>query len=224
MSSNQFLKFLTDEDFSVSNGKFKLDKISGFAVVLFYSTQCQHCGEFVNIIKQMHTLINGAHFGLLNIDTNKGIITKTKNSNLELSYVPYLVFFANSNPYMIYSGPTSIEEIKNFVIQVSLKYNKEQKQKHIESQSNIEGQGVVELQDSSSYLGQRQRSLPTNQRLMSEQVDDFDEENLACNIDDKTCIQNAGRRYDSCYLSMAEAYKSNILVPTGNSKNKNKGR
>jgi hypothetical protein len=49
------LLFLTTEDFNTQNGvkgPIMCTNIQGFSVILFYSTECQHCQSLIPIFKR----------------------------------------------------------------------------------------------------------------------------------------------------------------------------
>lgn len=213
MTSNSYIIHLNDSDFSSIGGDFKLLKYPGFVVILFHSSQCEHCVSMLEIQKKLPNLINGATFASLNLDENKGVIQKSKNSTLELTYVPYLVFFANGKPYMIYSGDNDLSDIKKFVIQVSIQYNKENKpnnnQQQIDSFNNNNNQQQIKREPIDNYGNKYQHSI--NQKKQehfnttpSTGVDQ------ACAVGDNKCLQKmeSAKRNDSCYVTLAEAYSS----------------
>lgn len=124
------LLFLTTEDFILSKGtkgNIICNTIPGFSLILFYSTQCPHCQNLIPIFKKLPGSISGCQFGMVNISSNKNLIKMSKNTILPINYVPLIILFINSKPYMIYNGPHNGNEIKRFIIEVYQKLNSKQK-------------------------------------------------------------------------------------------------
>lgn len=188
MSSSSPIQFLNEMNFSVNGEKALTINIPNFALVLFYSTRCPHCKQMIEVIKKMPTLINGCTFAMLNLDDNRGVVQKAKQSTLELKFVPYLVFYASGIPYMVYNGPTIDTEIKRFVVQVSEQY-------------------VSEFQSTNNktYLNSTNSNQSTTKSRASVVKSD-----LGCSLDDKACLEHSLKRYTGCYVSMKDAYVSNI--------------
>ena len=114
--------FLENGDFEVKkiNGSSMLcTNMKGIAVVMFYSTQCSHCHNLIPIFKQLPRAVSGCQFGMANIDLCRDVITLSKETIDPITYVPYIVFYANRRPIMKYSGPHNINEIVKFVTDVA---------------------------------------------------------------------------------------------------------
>jgi len=123
------LLFLTQDDFLItdsSKGPVLSNSLKGFSLVLFYSTQCQYCKELIPIFKNLPGTTGGCQFGMINVTTNKNIVSISKNTITPLTYVPYIVLYVNGKPFMAYQGPSDENEIRNFVIQVAQKLQKKQ--------------------------------------------------------------------------------------------------
>jgi thioredoxin-like negative regulator of GroEL len=173
------MHFLENNHFDVSsNGELSCG-LKGYTLVLFYSTKCQHCGDMIKKFEELNDTVNGCSFAQVNLDTNKPLIAKINKSNIKLTYVPFVVLFANGKPYMIYSGPVSTTELRRFILEVTDAYAKEFAQTRLEG-----GGGMTKLH----HL-------------------DGDVSN-GCKLDDDVCKTKAASKFDSCYVSMAEAYAS----------------
>jgi len=125
------MKFSTCEDFNVKNGSgtansserlLTLTDASGFDLVLFYSTQCPHCLEYVNAMKQCNDMASNVTVRLMNIDNNKDIIKMSLDTTTVLERVPYIVMYAKGEPYMSYGGPPDVKEILEYCRDVSVHY------------------------------------------------------------------------------------------------------
>jgi hypothetical protein len=124
------LLFLTVDDFLISRGtkgNILCNTIGGFSLILFYSTQCQHCQNFIPIFKKLPGTVGGCQFGMVNVGANKGLIRMSKETITPLTFVPYIVLYINTRPFMAYRGNADINEIRRFVIEVSQKINNKQK-------------------------------------------------------------------------------------------------
>jgi hypothetical protein len=123
------LLFLDNDDFTIqkgTRGDILCHSIPGFSLILFYSTQCPHCKTLIPIFKKLPGSIGGCQFGMLNVSNNKQVIALSKNTIAPITYVPYIILYHNSRPYMHYRGPLELNEIKRFVIEVAQKMQTKQ--------------------------------------------------------------------------------------------------
>lgn len=115
------LLFLTDEYFKVMptpKGDVLGTTIRGISLVLFFSTQCQYCHQFIPVFKKLPGTVGGCQFGMINISTNRSVVEKSKNTSSPLTYVPYIVLYFNGIPIMSYDGPADENNIKKFVLDI----------------------------------------------------------------------------------------------------------
>lgn len=137
------LLFLSSDDFNItkgSKGNIMCNSIPGFSLILFYSTQCQHCQTLIPIFKRLPGTIGGCQFGMINVSTNKQCVRMSRDTVAPISYVPYVVLYIQGKPFMRYNGPHESEEIKRFIIEVANKVQSKQKfsdEKVKESDSGI---------------------------------------------------------------------------------------
>ena len=118
------LIFLTTNDFHLEKGQKGMllsNRISGFSLVLFYSTQCKHCVNFVPNFRKLPGVISGCQFGMINISKNKDLIKISSRTITPIEYVPYLILYSNGKPFMRYDGQHDIKSIKNFIMDVNNK-------------------------------------------------------------------------------------------------------
>ena len=134
------LLFYTSDDFHIkktNQGNLMCHDIQGFSLILFYSTQCSHCQKIIPHFKQLPGSVNGCQFGMINVTKNKKIINLSKDTIAPISYVPYIIFYANGVPYMRHDGPNDINSIRNFVLDMANKLqNKGKFTKQNEEQSD----------------------------------------------------------------------------------------
>lgn len=124
------LLFLTSADFTVAKGakgEIMCNNISGFSLILFYSTQCQHCKTLIPTFKRLPGTIGGCQFGMVNVSTNKSCVRMSRDTIAPITYVPYIVLYINGKPFMRYNGPPHENEIRRFVIEVANKIQNKQK-------------------------------------------------------------------------------------------------
>jgi thiol-disulfide isomerase/thioredoxin len=124
------LLFLSADDFTVNKGtkgNILCHSIPGFSLILFYSTQCEHCQKLIPIFKKLPGTIGGCQFGMVNVSANKAVIKMSKDTVTPITYVPYIVLYINSKPFMKYAGPHDTGEIRRFVFEVAQKVNTKQK-------------------------------------------------------------------------------------------------
>ena len=118
------LLFLTTDDFKLignknNDSKILINNISGFSLILFYSKQCEYCKSLEPIFMKLPGTITGCHFGQINIGKNKDVIRMSQQSITPITYVPLVILYYNKKPYMRYDGPSDINEIQNFVLEVA---------------------------------------------------------------------------------------------------------
>jgi thiol-disulfide isomerase/thioredoxin len=116
------LLFLTNEDFGITKGTkgpILSNNIKGLSLILFYSTQCNYCQNFIPIFKRLPGTINGCQFGMINVSQNRQTTELSKQTVAPITYVPYIILYVNGKPYMRYDGPQDINEIKRFVVEVA---------------------------------------------------------------------------------------------------------
>lgn len=148
------LLFLTNDNFSVNSGtkgKILCNNIKGYSLVLFYSTECVHCQNLIPIFKKLPNTINNCSFGMVNISQNMGIIEKSKQTISPITYVPYILMFIDGVPYMKYNGPSQIEEIKRFIVEVVSAVNKQKFAVNTEKKSQQSNAPVLDKSNIPSY-------------------------------------------------------------------------
>lgn len=115
------LLFLNDEYFKVistSKGSVLGTTIRGISLVLFFSTQCRFCHQYIPVFKKLPGTVGGCQFGMINISTNRSVVEKSKNTISPLEYVPYIVLYINGQPVMSYDGPPNEDSIRKFVLEI----------------------------------------------------------------------------------------------------------
>ena len=140
------LLFLTTDDFHINkgnNGNIMCTTIPGFSLILFYSTQCEHCKILIPIFKQLPVNLGGCQFGMINVSHNKQCILMSRDTIADIKVVPYIILYINGKPYMRYQGPHNTNEISRFIMEVASKVQennnktilKNEQQNHNEQQN-----------------------------------------------------------------------------------------
>lgn len=155
------LLFLSSEDFQITKGTkgdILCHSIPGFALILFYSTQCAHCKTLIPIFKKLPGTIGGCQFGMINVSSNKKAVMMSQNTIAPITYVPYIVLYINGKPFMRYNGPHDSGEIRRFVIEVANKVqNKQQFSNDKVKQPKEAGRGIPEYSIGKPLHGQDER-------------------------------------------------------------------
>jgi hypothetical protein len=131
------LLFLTTEDFNIQRGikgPIMCTMIQGFSLILFYSTECQHCQSLIPIFKRLPGSVGGCQFGMINVSHNKQCVIMSRDTIAPIQVVPYIVLYINGKPHMRYNGPYVAEEIGRFIVEVARNV---QKQETVEKDSRI---------------------------------------------------------------------------------------
>jgi thioredoxin-like negative regulator of GroEL len=140
------LLFLTTDDFQLNQGikgNIMCNSIQGFSLILFYSTQCQHCQSLIPIFKTLPGSVGGCQFGMINVSINKTCVLMSRQSIAPIKVVPYIILYVNGKPYMRYQGPHDAREIARFIVEVSQEiqskkvYTKEDKHIKIDKKGGI---------------------------------------------------------------------------------------
>lgn len=116
------LLFLTADDFQLfrgTKGSIMGTSIPGFSLILFYSTQCEHCQTLIPIFKRLPGSVGGCQFGMINISHNKRCVMMSRRTIAPIQVVPYIILYVNGKPYMRYKGPQDPKEIARFIVEVS---------------------------------------------------------------------------------------------------------
>jgi hypothetical protein len=123
------LLFLTSEDFQIqrgSKGPIMCTNIQGFSLILFYSTQCEHCQSLIPIFKRLPGSVGGCQFGMINVSHNKQSVMMSRQTIAPIKVVPYIVLYIGGKPYMRYNGPHDPREIGRFIVEVAQKVQKKE--------------------------------------------------------------------------------------------------
>lgn len=116
------LLFLEDSHFKIMSspqkGQVLGTTIRGVSLILFYSTRCKYCDEYIPIFKKLPGTVGGCQFGMINIAQNRSVVELSKNTNTPFKYVPYIVLYIDGFPVMSYDGPADENKIRTFIIKM----------------------------------------------------------------------------------------------------------
>lgn len=118
------LLYLTAEDFHVSKtkkGSLLCTNIRGYSVLLIYSTVCIHCKDLVPIFKRLPGTVGSCQFAMINISVNRNLAMMSKDTITPIRYVPYILFCVDGRPFMTYDGPSNMNDITRFIVEVTQK-------------------------------------------------------------------------------------------------------
>jgi thiol-disulfide isomerase/thioredoxin len=116
------VQFLQTKDFEVENEYLKT-KLGGFALILFYTTDCPHCKPIIPLFHNLPSLINGCKFALVNIRGNRSLVGMSKETKVPLEFVPSAILYYNHLPYRRYNQPYTADHIQKFLEESAKKIN-----------------------------------------------------------------------------------------------------
>jgi|SRR3989344_1930342 len=113
---------LSSDDFSMQQGvkgNVMCTQIPGLSLIFFYSVNCAYCKPLMQEFKKLPGTIGGCQFGIINIGQNIVCAKMSQNTIAPITYVPYIMFYVNGRPYMIYKGPAQVEEMRKFILDIA---------------------------------------------------------------------------------------------------------
>src|SRR5438105_828544 len=99
------LLFLMDDAFTLRQSKtdrLLCNNLPGISLVLFYSDDCKHCEDCIPIFEQLPNNLNGCAFAIVNLDKNKKLVELSRDTLLQIEYVPLIVAYVDGKPYVRY--------------------------------------------------------------------------------------------------------------------------
>lgn len=118
------LLFLENEDFfrtESDKGPIICNRIKGLCLVLYYSTDCNHCQSFIPNFKKLPGRIGGCQFGMVNVNKNIKLVKASQNTIVPIKYVPYIMLYIDGKPLIRYDGEHNLNMITEFIVDVSKK-------------------------------------------------------------------------------------------------------
>ena len=124
--------FLESDDFQLSkigDNIVLTTEIQGLSLLMFYSPKCSYSSQLLPKFKKLGNSINNCIFGIINVSNNKRVILMSDRSATPIQHVPYIVLYLNGQPYMIYNGSHTEQDLRNFVIEIANKLSKNEREK-----------------------------------------------------------------------------------------------
>lgn len=120
MSQPNSVVVLTNQNFKLgrsrSDNKLLLfNTLDHMSVVLFYSQTCEYCPAYVDRMIDLTNRVGNCTFCICNVDDYPSIIQLSNQSDMPLTYVPYVVLFIRGMPIMRYDGQPEINEMILFI-------------------------------------------------------------------------------------------------------------
>jgi hypothetical protein len=114
------VQILSTDDFVMQEsmrGNILSNRIKGLSMVLFFSTNCQHCQKLLPVFKQLPSLINGCYFGMMNINNNRRFVELSANTISPITHVPLMIVYYDGKPYKKYpvDFPHDSRSIQGFI-------------------------------------------------------------------------------------------------------------
>ncbi len=122
--------YMSADDFFIGQGQkgpILCNKIEGLSLILFYSTQCQHCKPLLPVFRNLANIITGCKFGMINLSKNTKLIHMSKQTIAPIEYVPYTVLYVHGKPFMWYDGNYEEDDIRRFIMNVGSSIQTKQK-------------------------------------------------------------------------------------------------
>jgi thiol-disulfide isomerase/thioredoxin len=158
------IHFLENDDFIVKQGDkgFLLSLTynvlcRGMTLLLFYSIDCEYCKTLIPVFKQLPQYVNGCQFAMVNVNRNRDVVERSKNTIAPISYVPDLILYVNGSPYVRYDGPHVIAHIQKFIFNAN---------------DNIKKTAFMDMdgpQENPQQQIQQQQQQPQNPQMMQQQ-------------------------------------------------------
>lgn len=131
---------LVSADFTVSQGSKGLiltTGIKGIALILFWSPNCKNiCVPLIQTFQKLPQLFGSVKFCALNINENQPVLAMAQKTIAPIDYVPHIVLYVNSKPFLLFDDEPTIKKLADFV-QYTLKLI-ESKKRYIDKGVNIE--------------------------------------------------------------------------------------
>jgi thioredoxin-like negative regulator of GroEL len=107
---------LNQNNFQSSNGKsLRLVGISGVVMVFFKTNNCNYCRSLEPIFVQLARSQPNIKWAVINITTSRDVVKMAQSTTTPIKGVPMLVLYSDGNPFAIYKGERTIQDISMFL-------------------------------------------------------------------------------------------------------------
>ena len=113
---------LSSDDFffeRTARGQMICNGIPGLSLVMFYGKKCKNCAVVLPEFRKLPEIMSGCEFGIIDIVAHSAIYTRSLDSDLPITNVPFMLLFYNGKPYMQYRHIMTARNIHQFLIDVS---------------------------------------------------------------------------------------------------------
>lgn len=100
-------------------------KLPGMSMVLFWTKDCEYCGEFKTIFKDLPSRVPNVRFGTCNVGiaarapdgslVDKPVHRMSVGTSTPINHVPFVIFYINNKPYKIYEGERTMSSVLRFI-------------------------------------------------------------------------------------------------------------
>ncbi len=84
--------------------------------VFFYKgSGCDSCKTMMPAFQQLSKYVPEVKYAIVNVDEQKDVIRQSLKTISPIKYVPYLIIFANSKPFLRYDGGKDLKDMVDFL-------------------------------------------------------------------------------------------------------------
>ena len=115
------VKQLSDHEFILQprkNGNILACTLKGFSLIVFKTSNCPYCSQLGPVLTSLSKKIPQCKFAMANVTNYPKILEASRKSIKPIDYVPFIIFYVNSKPFLEYKGDKSENGIGNFVMSV----------------------------------------------------------------------------------------------------------
>ena len=128
-------------------------KLPGISMILFWTKDCEFCGELKDIIKELPNRVPNMKFATCNIGisargsdgniVDKPVHRMSIGSTTPINHVPFIIVYINNKPYKIYDGERSMAHVLKFISGVLADIQKGATKQKTEEEGNVETYGAI---------------------------------------------------------------------------------
>lgn len=110
--------YLQSSEFYMSDNKqYLCTRIKGIAIVLFFTSSCTFCAPYIELFKQLKSVVPGCQPAIINLDHGDNMMcaTASQSTKFPLTYVPYIVLYYDGVPCAVYDGDANIGAVGAFI-------------------------------------------------------------------------------------------------------------
>ena len=99
-------------------------KLPGISMILFWTKDCEYCGELKEIFRDLPSRVPNMKFGTCNIGiaarnqdgsiVDKPVHRMSLGTTTPINHVPHIIAYINNKPYKVYEGERSMASVLKF--------------------------------------------------------------------------------------------------------------